>query len=215
MIGIYKITNPKGNVYIGQSTNIEKRFKHYKFKDCKRQRKLYNSILKYNVENHIFEIIEECNALDLTEREGYYQDFYNSIRKGLNCKRVTTKDKSGFMSEETKKRIGLANKGRIYSEEVLENIRRLRKERVVSDETKLKLSIAGKKRTDGLHLIKKAQESNKKKVLNLLTNEIYESCKEAAFKNNINVKTLSKKLSGLRNNNTNLIYLKNYANAEN
>jgi predicted GIY-YIG superfamily endonuclease len=30
MIGIYKITNPEKEVYIGQSTDIEKRFKTYK-----------------------------------------------------------------------------------------------------------------------------------------------------------------------------------------
>ena len=30
MIGIYKIVSPSGKVYIGQSTNIERRWKEYK-----------------------------------------------------------------------------------------------------------------------------------------------------------------------------------------
>jgi len=30
MIGIYKITNPEGKIYIGLSKNIEKRFKNHK-----------------------------------------------------------------------------------------------------------------------------------------------------------------------------------------
>lgn len=30
IIGIYKITNPKGKSYIGQSINIYRRFKEYK-----------------------------------------------------------------------------------------------------------------------------------------------------------------------------------------
>ncbi len=30
MIGIYKITSPTGRIYIGQSTNMEKRFVSYK-----------------------------------------------------------------------------------------------------------------------------------------------------------------------------------------
>lgn len=213
MIGIYKITNPKGKIYIGQSVNIEKRFKHYHYNDCKSQNKLHNSFNKYNVVNHVFEIIEECKENELTEKEGYYQDFYNSIKKGLNCRRVTTIDKTGYLSEETKIKIGNANRGRIYSKKVLENIRKLRKNRIISDETKLKLSVAGKKRKDCLQHIKKAQESSRKKVLNILTNEIYNSCTEAALKNNINNKTLSKKLSGLRKNNTNLIYLINYVNS--
>ena len=37
MIGIYKITNPKGKIYIGQSINIENRFKVYKRYNCKGQ----------------------------------------------------------------------------------------------------------------------------------------------------------------------------------
>lgn len=215
MIGIYKITSPSGKIYIGQSVNIEKRFKHYKYKDCKSQRKLYNSFNKYESNNHIFEIIETCIESILTEREGYYQDIFNSINNGLNCRRVTTIDKVGYMSEETKNRIGNSNRGRVYSKEVLENIKKLRKNRIVSEETKLKLSIAGKKRKDSIFNIKKAQESSKKKVLNILTSEIYESCNEASLINNINVKTLSKKLCGLRKNNTNLIYLKDYVNSEN
>jgi len=58
--GIYKITNPKGKVYIGQSINIIKRFSSYK-RLIKRSigQKLYNSFLKYGVENHKFEIIHE------------------------------------------------------------------------------------------------------------------------------------------------------------
>ncbi len=30
MIGIYKITNPEGKIYIGQSIDIDRRFKEYK-----------------------------------------------------------------------------------------------------------------------------------------------------------------------------------------
>lgn len=30
MVGIYKITNPKGRIYIGQSVNIEQRKQNYK-----------------------------------------------------------------------------------------------------------------------------------------------------------------------------------------
>ena len=37
-IGIYKITSPSNKIYIGQSINIERRFKEYKtLKNCKFQ----------------------------------------------------------------------------------------------------------------------------------------------------------------------------------
>lgn len=57
MIGIYKITNPNGKIYIGQSTNIDKRFYRYKRLECKGQIKLYNSLKKYGWDAHIIEII--------------------------------------------------------------------------------------------------------------------------------------------------------------
>jgi hypothetical protein len=44
MIGIYKITSPLKKIYIGQSINIENRFKGYKKSLKKAQIKLYNSI---------------------------------------------------------------------------------------------------------------------------------------------------------------------------
>ena len=141
MIGIYKITSPNNKIYIGQSVNVERRiFKYKKFKDCKNQFKLLNSFNKYGIENHIFEIVEECDIELLNERERYYQDLYNVIKKGLNCRLTTTIDKSGFLSQETKDKISKANKGRIYSIEVLENIRKLRKNFKHSEETKLKMS---------------------------------------------------------------------------
>ena len=47
--------------------------------------KLFNSILKYGIENHNIEIIEECDVEQLNCRERYWQEFYNAITNGLNC----------------------------------------------------------------------------------------------------------------------------------
>ena len=58
IIGIYKIINPKGKIYIGQSTNLKKREDSYEKLRCDKQYKLYNSLQKYGWEQHIFEIIE-------------------------------------------------------------------------------------------------------------------------------------------------------------
>lgn len=86
MIGIYKITNPKRKVYIGQSINIKKRFNGYKWSKCKGQPILHNSFLKYGVNNHKFEIICECKKSDLYELEAYYQKLFSANGKnGLNC----------------------------------------------------------------------------------------------------------------------------------
>lgn len=107
MIGIYKITNPKGRVYIGQSVDILRRFREYQnINNTKGQLLLNRSMAKYGVLEHIFEVVEECAAEDLNERERYWQDFYNVLEEGLNCKLTKTGDKSGKLSEELKMKIG-------------------------------------------------------------------------------------------------------------
>ena len=84
--GIYKITSPTGKIYIGQSVNIHKRFTRYKNLGCVNQPRLYNSFIKYGVENHVFEIIEECLFEEMNIRERYWQEHYDVIsNKGLNC----------------------------------------------------------------------------------------------------------------------------------
>ena len=118
IIGIYKIINPKGKIYIGQSINIKQRFDRYKNITKKdKQHKLYNSFLKYGVINHKFEIIEECKFEDLNIRERYWQDYYNVLEEGLNCVLTNANELPKKMSEETKRRISEATKGLKDSEE--------------------------------------------------------------------------------------------------
>lgn len=103
MIGIYKITSPNNRVYIGQTLDWERRLKEYNhIKYSKKQVKLHYSFNKYSISNHIFEFIEQCEINQLNERERYWQDFYNCLHHGLNCRLTTSKDKSGFISETTK-----------------------------------------------------------------------------------------------------------------
>lgn len=157
MIGIYKITSPKGRVYIGQSLNIMSRWSHYASLDCVDQPKLYNSFIKYGVNNHKFEVIEECKIENLNERERHWQEEYKVIEEGLNCKLVQTKDKSGHHSEEIRKKISKANKGRKSS----------MKGKKHSEETKLKMSISQKAKKynrTGSFKGKKHSNETKKKI---------------------------------------------------
>ena len=113
MIGIYKITNPKGKIYIGQTIDFNRRVYQYKMLNCKEQPKLYNSLKKYGFDNHIFELILQCDEIDLTFWERYYQELYNTIENdNLNCFLVTTEDKSGRHTEETKRKMSESAKGK-------------------------------------------------------------------------------------------------------
>ena len=92
--GIYKITNlVNGKVYIGQSTNMERRWKDHKrmfnYKDdgsLKYNYPLYCAFRKYGEENFKFEIIEECSEEELNEKEILYIKQYNSYVRWENSK---------------------------------------------------------------------------------------------------------------------------------
>lgn len=90
MIGIYKITNKiNGKSYIGQSVDIERRWRnhkqYYKQKECVNYKyALYSAFRKYGIENFDFQIIEECDKDSLNDREIYWIDYYDTFKKGYN-----------------------------------------------------------------------------------------------------------------------------------
>lgn len=122
MICIYKITNPKGKIYIGQTVNFHVRKLNYLRCNCKNQIKLYNSILKYGIDNHKIEVIIECEKDNLNSLERYYQDLYNSVNLGLNIRLTKSTDRSGSFSEDAKKKMSLSKIGKKRSKEVCEAI---------------------------------------------------------------------------------------------
>lgn len=121
MIGIYKITSPTNKIYIGSSNDIKNRISKYKNLKCRSQRKLYNSLKKYGWDNHLFEIIEECDVKILLERELYYGIMFNVLDKetGLNSRLPKSGEHYTYMSEDTKRKIGeknrIINKGKKYN----------------------------------------------------------------------------------------------------
>lgn len=93
--GIYKITNPRGKVYIGKANWIERRWNEHLNDKCKSSGpKLVNSFKKYGKESHTFTILEE-GSKNILERERYYQEKYNSVEKGLNCVYTNTSERPG------------------------------------------------------------------------------------------------------------------------
>jgi group I intron endonuclease len=105
-IGVYKITSSSGKIYIGQSINIEKRLIDYRHKNCKGQKRLFNSIEKYGWNEHIFEVIEYCSIEELNSRERYWQEYYDVLGpNGLNCVLNNTDDKKKILSEETRNKL--------------------------------------------------------------------------------------------------------------
>ena len=135
--GIYKITSPSGKVYIGQSIDLQKRLNDYqKYNKTGAQIRLKASFDKYGVENHIFEIIEECPIEMLNQKERYWQEFYSVLEEnGLNCKYTSTTDKSGKLSEQTKNKISNSLIGKKRTEEQKQKMSNSQKGKKQSKET--------------------------------------------------------------------------------
>jgi len=216
MTGIYKITSPKGRVYIGQSVNIPVRFRQYKKKACKEQRRLHSSFIKYGTENHVFEILEECDITLLNDRERHWQDVYNVCSKsGLNCRLTASSDRSGNLSQYTKNKISLKNKearrgkNNSLSEETKLRISNAQKGSFMSEESKRLLSESRKGIIFSKKHIENLKISHGTKVIDSKTGKIYNSIKEAAGKLKLKESTLCARLRGRLINNTSLSYVHN------
>lgn len=143
MIGIYKVINPKGKVYIGQSIDIEKRLYSYKkMINCSNQHKLVNSFKKYGISSHKFKVVEECSEDLLNLRERYWQDYYDVLNEGLNCRLTTTNTKSGKNSIESniKRRNSMIGKNTGPRPDVSERNKIVHKGKTISEEHKKAIS---------------------------------------------------------------------------
>lgn len=220
--GIYKITSADGKVYIGESKDIYKRWSRYRGLYCKSQKKLHSSFKEHKVENHTFEIIEECPFEDLKCRERYWQDFYDVTgENGLNCvltqcgvlkavkSDITIKRHSDAQRGENNSMYGRRGElsplfGKVPSEETCKKISISHKGKVLSEEHKANMIIGGGAFKKG-HIPKVA-----KKVINSKTLEVYNSIREAADYNSMTYGQLYPQLVGYRKNKTNLLLLEEY-----
>lgn len=112
MIGIYKITNPKGKIYIGSSINLQRREKDYKYLRCKNQTLIYNSLKKYGWGSHKFEIIEECLVEELNEKEIYWTHELKAFSNNGGLV-LQIGGNNGSQSDDTKLKKSISMKGKL------------------------------------------------------------------------------------------------------
>ena len=143
-ICIYKITNPKGKIYIGQTYNVDRRLREYRTNHCKNQTKVYFSIKKYKWETHIFEILYEfpkdINQIVINTYETFY--WLQFKEAGYDMLNIREPGSNGKHSQETKDRLSTFFKGRVISDETKEKMREKRKLQEFSLETRKKMSLA-------------------------------------------------------------------------
>jgi hypothetical protein len=94
--GIYKITNQENEMcYIGQAVDVATRWKnHAKCGlgiDTPAGNKLYKAMQEFGIWNFTWELLEECPANQLNEKEQYYIDLYDSFSYGYNSNKGVSK----------------------------------------------------------------------------------------------------------------------------
>lgn len=172
---IYKLTNKvNGKVYIGKTerTIKERMDEHIRHNYIV----VDKAIRKYGIDSFVVEVVDSASSieeLDKKEQEwiekcdcllpkGYNQTFGGSTSKGFHH-RDESKQKMSISKSEAYKGEGNPFYGKKHSEESKAKMSRSRKGRVLSEEWKEKIG--------------KAQ---RKKVINLDTDEVFDSVKSAA-----------------------------------
>ena len=193
-MGIYQIVNLiDGKKYIGSSNNLYKRKMHHFW--SLRSNKHDNSYLqrafnKHGEANFSFEVIEFVNTEEeLLPREQYYIELYQVCdrNKGYN---LIVDAVRGTHSEENKRKIGLAHKGKKMSEETKRKLSESKRGKYGGEkhpmygkhhslESRRKMSLAHKGLQSGsknpMYGIRGSLNPNAKKVICIETGVIYNS----------------------------------------
>jgi group I intron endonuclease len=178
--GVYCLTAPDGRKYVGKATGkrgVYDRWWKYKNLNCEGQKKIYDALVTYGPENFKFEVILQTDDADNAYRsEMYLIDIWNLTdekfgfndrlgHRGTNITSEETKlkqrmaklgKKRGPMSEDTKRKIGDANKGKEswlkgkvgvlkLSEETKKKISEIQKGRKLSEEHRINIGIGIKR----------------------------------------------------------------------
>jgi group I intron endonuclease len=257
---IYKISNKiNQKIYVGSAKYFNRRYnlhKHHLLKNTHPNKILQNFVNKYGFDNLIFEIIETCDEGNLLNREQFYIDNLNpefnvhkiaNSPKGLKrTEQQKANIKNGRLnnggyakgwnhSEEAKKKISLAHKGKVVTELQKKKQSEKMTGKVVSIETRIKISNSTKGKVFNDATIKKLSQSKlselnpnygkigelhhnygkswkqknpkqSKQVIDKSTNTIYKSAKEASDLLGIGYSTLYKYLMGQNPNVTKFEY---------
>lgn len=172
---IYKITSPTGKIYIGKTIKLKLRIDYYRRLKCKKQKIIYNSLLKYGFSGHTFDIIYEGEhtSNELNNLEIYFIGIFNSFNgNNENGMNLTLGGDGGFgvkFTDERKKQISDANKLRIYkkyTEDTKKLISESRKKTGKTEACRLAIEkLKGKKIKKSEEWVKNNAESIKKPIV--------------------------------------------------
>lgn len=179
---VYKHTSPSGKVYIGITCQTPAKRWGHDGAGYKHSPHFMSAIQKYGWAAFKHDILAEGLTKEVAERieidliEAHHS---NDPRFGYNI------DKGGSLGEkhsvETKRKIGDANRTRVWTQESRQKISDYRRAHPVSAETARRIGDANrgrKHRPESVERIRAAQE--KRPVKNMATGETYASAQDAA-----------------------------------
>jgi len=193
--GIYMLTNQLTNdIYIGQSSDISKRFKNYfnlSYIKSKGNFIISRALIKYGYSNFSVTILEYCSKFDLLVREQHY---FDKLNPQYNILKIAGSSQDLKHSEDTKAKISKSLRG-VYAKEKSALFGRF-----LTEETKKLMSL--KKAKENNPLFGKTQNKNtielmRQKALGWLHSEdtklkmsavsgnplnIYEKCSSEEYK---------------------------------
>lgn len=180
---IYRILNKiNGKSYIGQTVfdDPSKRWNTHKniYKQEKHQEYLYRGMRKHGIENFEFRILSICNREELSKLECKYIKEFNTFGKaGYNMTSGGEGRRDCKASEETKRKISLAGKGRVPTEETRKKLSLANMGHKCTEETREKL----RKASTG----KKAKPEKIEKIKVALSQRVIKDSTREKLRNNM------------------------------
>ena len=175
---IYQIRNlVNGKIYVGSSVNLETRkTRHYWELENNRHNNqhLQRAYNKYGLDKFVFEVLEYVERDVLLEREQYYIDTLNTVNEGYNIYPVAIHtDNYVWTPAQKQNRCGVNNPmyGKHLSEEHKKRISEAEKGRIPWNK--------GRKMTESERLQVREYNGNSKKVQCVETKVIFLSAREA------------------------------------
>lgn len=151
--GIYMWTSPSGKNYIGQATDLVRRYNQFlNFGNRYGGKKINDARSKYNnADEWTYMVLERCSIDELDEREIYYIGLYDTMNNGYNCESGGNENK--VLSDEARLNIKLSkigdknpNFGSHRTDKTKQKISEALKGKTFTDEHKRNLSIGQKGR---------------------------------------------------------------------
>jgi group I intron endonuclease len=179
---IYRLLNKiNGKSYIGQTVhdNPKRRWNTHKniYKQEKHQEYLYRAMRKHGFENFEFSILTICNTEELSELECKYIKEFDTFGSGYNMTSGGEGRRDCKASEETKRKISLAGKGRVPTEETRKKLSLANMGHKCTQETREKL----RKASTG----KKAKPEQIEKIKVALSRRIIKDSTREKLRNNM------------------------------